>query len=158
MGFIDFGIVGRIPPSIWGAIQGVALGAADGDYKAVAESLVQMGATDRDVNVDAFARDLEAVVASLEEIEPTLVAGVTATGDVAASVAVDEQQVVEVTIVCGGARERSGLPAPAPPPPRPRPCQPTRPPARPAAEPPRAAFLPSLPPGHQAGAERGRHR
>lgn len=112
VGFIDFGIVGRIPPSIWGALQGVALGAAEGDYTVVAESLVQMGATDRDVDVPAFARDLEAVVKSLNDIEPMVTAAVTPTGDVAATMAVDEQQVTRLALDLVGIADRNGVKLP----------------------------------------------
>ena len=78
----------------------------------MAESLVQMGATDRDVDVGAFARDIEGVVSSLNDIEPMVTAGVTASGDVAAAVAVDEQQVTRLALDLVGIAERNGVKLP----------------------------------------------
>lgn len=112
VGFIDFGIVGRIPSSIWGAIQGVALGVGEGDYVAVADSLVKMGATDADVDVGAFARDLESVVKSLDDIEPVVTAGVGPSGEAMAAVGVDEQQVTRLALDLVGIAERNGVKLP----------------------------------------------
>lgn len=36
------------------------------DYDSMASSLIQMGATDKDVNAKAFARDLEKVFSSIK--------------------------------------------------------------------------------------------
>ena len=49
VGFIDFGIVGRISPSTWGAIQAFFVSTAERDYDVMATALVQMGAAERDV-------------------------------------------------------------------------------------------------------------
>lgn len=45
VGFIDFGIVGRISPGTWGAMQALATSAGSGDYRLMAKALIQMGAT-----------------------------------------------------------------------------------------------------------------
>ena len=71
-----------------------------------------MGATDRDVDVPAFARDLEAVVNSLNDIEPMVTAAVTPTGDVAATMAVDEQQVTRLALDLVGIADRNGVKLP----------------------------------------------
>eukprot|EP00439_Symbiodinium_sp_Y106_P030620 s4213_g3.t1 len=41
VGFIDFGIVGRIPPKIWSAVEGLALSFAANDAKGMAKNLVR---------------------------------------------------------------------------------------------------------------------
>ena len=93
MGFIDFGIVGRIPQTIWGALQETAVGFASKDFGLMAQALVNMGAADDKVDVQAFAADLERVIVSLESIEPEVVVRGNAAGDVSAAIGVDEQQV-----------------------------------------------------------------
>lgn len=82
VGFIDFGIVGRVPPSIWASLQALALAFAGGgggrgggpNFVLAAEALVAMGATDTAVDVAAFAQDLEAVYAQLDGVAADLAA------------------------------------------------------------------------------------
>lgn len=45
VGFIDFGIVGRISPGTWGAMQALVTSASTNDYRLMAKALIQMGAT-----------------------------------------------------------------------------------------------------------------
>ena len=58
VGFIDFGIVGRVPPSTALAVRAFLAAAGEGDARAMARAMAAMGATDRDVDVDALAADL----------------------------------------------------------------------------------------------------
>lgn len=43
VGFIDFGIVGRVSPLTWAAVSGLADGLAAGDYRRMAAALVRPG-------------------------------------------------------------------------------------------------------------------
>jgi aarF domain-containing kinase len=61
VGFIDFGIVGRIPRQIWGAVKDLSTGLVKGDYRGMALALVQMGAADGKVDVDKFAADIRGI-------------------------------------------------------------------------------------------------
>lgn len=81
VGFIDFGIVGRVPSSIWASLQALALslaGAGGGgsgggpNFVMAAEALVTMGAAESTVDVAAFARDLEAVYVKLDSVAADL--------------------------------------------------------------------------------------
>ncbi|CAG9464166.1 unnamed protein product [Pedinophyceae sp. YPF-701] len=96
VGFIDFGIVGRISPGTWNAVQALLTSTASGDYTTMAKALVTLGATDANVNIPAFARDLEELFTQIEDMDSQIV--VTASegpgGDVSmgASVAVDDAQ------------------------------------------------------------------
>ncbi|KAL2317564.1 hypothetical protein Fmac_031440 [Flemingia macrophylla] len=66
IGFLDFGIVGRISPKTWAAME-VFLGSISiDDYDSMASSLIEMGATNKDVDAKAFARDLEKVFSSIK--------------------------------------------------------------------------------------------
>lgn len=66
VGFIDFGIVGRISEETWGAMFALADGLPRGDYLRVAEALAALGATHDDVDTDRLAADLEALFRRLE--------------------------------------------------------------------------------------------
>ena len=95
IGFLDFGIVGRISPKTWAAME-VFLGSiAIDDYDSMASSLIEMGATNKDVDVKAFAGDLEKVFSSIKELDSELVVA-TASGNnattVSANIVFDERQ------------------------------------------------------------------
>ncbi|KAI4354391.1 hypothetical protein L6164_003257 [Bauhinia variegata] len=89
IGFLDFGIVGRISPKTWAAMD-VFLGSiAIEDYNSMASSLIEMGATHKDVNAKYFARDLEKDLDT--EIVVATARGTTTTA-VSAGIMVDERQ------------------------------------------------------------------
>lgn len=62
------GIVGRISPTTWAAIQTFLNSIGTGEYKAMALALTQMGATDTVVDQESFARDLEKLFESIQVI------------------------------------------------------------------------------------------
>ncbi|KAI9102072.1 hypothetical protein K1719_023582 [Acacia pycnantha] len=97
IGFLDFGIVGRISPKTWAAME-VFLGSiAIEDYDSMASSLIEMDATNKDIDARAFARDLEKVFSTIKELDTELVVATrsgpstTATA-VSANIVVDERQ------------------------------------------------------------------
>ncbi|KAK7301051.1 hypothetical protein RJT34_11907 [Clitoria ternatea] len=97
IGFLDFGIVGHISPKTWAAME-VFLGSiAIEDYDSMASSLIEMGATNKDVDVKAFSGDLQKVFSSIKELDTEIVVA-TASGPatnataVAANIVVDERQ------------------------------------------------------------------
>ena len=59
--FIDFGIVGKISPKTWQALEGVIQGFATSDYETIAAALVRLGATGDKVDTRAFAADIRKV-------------------------------------------------------------------------------------------------
>ncbi|XP_038980827.1 uncharacterized aarF domain-containing protein kinase At5g05200, chloroplastic [Phoenix dactylifera] len=95
IGFLDFGIVGQISPKTWAAMEIFLESFATEDYEAMASSLIQMGATEEDVDVKAFARDLEKLFSSIQDLDTEIVVA-TARGPnaaaVSANVVVDERQ------------------------------------------------------------------
>ncbi|XP_022890975.1 uncharacterized aarF domain-containing protein kinase At5g05200, chloroplastic [Olea europaea var. sylvestris] len=97
IGFLDFGIVGRISPKTWNAME-VFLGSlATEEYESMASSLIDMGATNKDVDVPAFARDLEKIFASIQDLDTEIIVATARGTDtnataVSANVAVDERQ------------------------------------------------------------------
>lgn len=91
VGFIDFGIVGRIPAEIFGAVRAFFQATATRDYDRAALALETMGATEGTVDKAKFAADLRAVYEAIDAIEPTVVVQ----GE-AAAVRVDQAQVTRL--------------------------------------------------------------
>jgi len=73
VGFLDFGIVGRISPVTWRAVEMLLQSLATADYETMARALATIGACDEDVSYDAFARDLESFFVELEQINTNVV-------------------------------------------------------------------------------------
>ena len=51
VGFIDFGIVGRVTPVTWTALEALLTATATRDFDTMARALATVGATDTDVDV-----------------------------------------------------------------------------------------------------------
>ena len=112
VGFIDFGIVGRLPKSIWGAVTALGEAFATRDYEGMARGLVAMGAADDAVDTAAFGRDLEKVLSGLTTIQPTIVVESTPQGDPAATVQVDEGEITRLVLDIVAAADKYGLKLP----------------------------------------------
>lgn len=71
VGFIDFGIVGRIRKETWLSMNGLMQSMATKDFPLMARSLAGIGATAdaAEIDFDQFARDLENLFNSLEQID-----------------------------------------------------------------------------------------
>ncbi|PSC67556.1 hypothetical protein C2E20_8783 [Micractinium conductrix] len=91
--FIDFGIVGRISPVTWRAIEALLLATGAADYDTMARALITIGATSEEVDLKAFAADLEKLFSSLQAIDAELIVQAGAGGTVNASVAADDAAV-----------------------------------------------------------------
>lgn len=95
IGFLDFGIVGRISPKTWAAMEIFLTSFSSKDYEAMASSLIEMGATEKNVDAKAFAGDLQKVFTSIQDLDTEIVVA-TARGPnaaaVSANVVVDENQ------------------------------------------------------------------
>lgn len=60
------GIVGRISPKTWSAMEVFLASIATEEYESMASALIQMGATNQDVDAKAFARDLNKMFSSIQ--------------------------------------------------------------------------------------------
>jgi len=78
VGFIDFGIVGKLSPGTWGAVQALLGSTVTGDYTTMARALSTLGATKTQVDLDAFAADLRDLFTQVEQLDTELI--VTASG------------------------------------------------------------------------------
>ncbi|XVE90955.1 hypothetical protein DITRI_Ditri20bG0117200 [Diplodiscus trichospermus] len=97
IGFLDFGIVGRISPKTWAAMEVFLASIATEEYESMASALIEMGATNKDIDAKTFARDLENIFSSIQELDTEVVVA-TARGTntnataVSANIIVDERQ------------------------------------------------------------------
>ena len=55
VGYIDFGIVGRVQPSMWAAVEALLGAAAARDYVIMARALCTLGVTATDVDIPVRA-------------------------------------------------------------------------------------------------------
>ncbi|MDP1541394.1 MAG: AarF/UbiB family protein [Moraxellaceae bacterium] len=73
LGFIDFGIVGRIAPETWSATMQFMEAMNTGDFKLMAESMSVIGMTKRAVDKAALAADLELIYGAATQVDPEAV-------------------------------------------------------------------------------------
>lgn len=66
IGFIDFGIVGRISPETWDALVSLTVSFPTRDFRQIAQALVTIGITKQSVDVERFAQDIESLYLSIE--------------------------------------------------------------------------------------------
>ena len=59
IGFIDFGIVGQLEPSVWASCIRFMDALQHTDYGKMAENMLQMGMTDQNIDVNVLKEDLE---------------------------------------------------------------------------------------------------
>ena len=96
--FIDFGIVGRISPESWGAIQFFFQATASRDFELMAKSLVQLGVTGDDVDTDKFADDLRIIYASIPEEPEVILTQEDGIDGVSATISFDQQEVSALVV------------------------------------------------------------
>eukprot|EP00633_Aureoumbra_lagunensis_P001830 CAMPEP_0197291122 /NCGR_PEP_ID=MMETSP0890-20130614/11678_1 /TAXON_ID=44058 ORGANISM="Aureoumbra lagunensis, Strain CCMP1510" /NCGR_SAMPLE_ID=MMETSP0890 /ASSEMBLY_ACC=CAM_ASM_000533 /LENGTH=550 /DNA_ID=CAMNT_0042763711 /DNA_START=74 /DNA_END=1726 /DNA_ORIENTATION=+ len=114
IGFIDFGIVGRVPVEIWDAVANAAQAAVVRDYLGLAAALRDIGAADLEVNLDSFAADLQEVFKAFDKINVNIVVETSSSDPeaVAARLALDDTQVADVLISLVNASEKNGIKLP----------------------------------------------
>ncbi|MDP2227890.1 MAG: AarF/UbiB family protein, partial [Moraxellaceae bacterium] len=70
IGFIDFGIVGRINPETWEATTAFVESITDGDFRKMADSMLKIGMTSKVVDTDKLAADLEKLYGAFTHVDP----------------------------------------------------------------------------------------
>jgi aarF domain-containing kinase len=70
IGFIDFGIVGRIDPGTWTATNDFIESLTDGNFKKMAKSMSLMGMTKTQVDTGRLEADLRKMYDSIVKVEP----------------------------------------------------------------------------------------
>ncbi|MBD2858989.1 AarF/ABC1/UbiB kinase family protein [Spongiibacter sp. KMU-158] len=69
VGFIDFGMVGRIQPEAWQAMFTLFTAISTQDYRSMAEAMVTVGITREKVDVDGLTRDIAKLFQGLENFD-----------------------------------------------------------------------------------------
>jgi len=70
VGFIDFGIVGRIRPTTWEGVSDFMTAIMAGDFDRMADAMVRIGITNEEVDVDSLSHDLRSVQKHLDGMVP----------------------------------------------------------------------------------------
>jgi len=113
VGFIDFGMVGRVGEKTFKAVSELSSSMAMNDYEGMAKAMCNMGATDADVDVKKFGRDIEQVMVDMSKVSPDVAAvGVSNDGTVQAAISFDEEEVTNMLLKVVAVTEDNGLKLP----------------------------------------------
>jgi aarF domain-containing kinase len=112
VGFIDFGIVGRVSDKTFQAVNELSTALSFADYRGMAQALCNMGATDEKVDIDKFARDIEVLVTRMSIVQPDLTVAAMADGTAVGSINFDESEVTNILLEIVEVTEDNGLKLP----------------------------------------------
>jgi aarF domain-containing kinase len=113
VGFIDFGMVGRVGPKTFEAVGELSTALAAGDYEGMARAMCNMGATDAEVDVVKFGRDIEQVMSNMAKVSPDSIGvGLGRDGTVSATISFDEDEVTNMLLKIVAVTEDNGLKLP----------------------------------------------
>jgi len=74
VGFIDFGIVGRIRPDTWQAVSDFISAVMVGNFEGMASAMIRIGVTHQQVQVNELAEDLRRLYQQMDKMVPDEVA------------------------------------------------------------------------------------
>jgi aarF domain-containing kinase len=110
VGFIDFGMVGRVGEKTFQAVSELSSSMAMGDYEGMATALLNMGATDANVNVQKFGNDIRQVMENMAMVSPDISAvGISNDGSVRATISFDEGEITNMLLKIVAVTEDNGL-------------------------------------------------
>jgi len=112
IGFIDFGIVGRVPPKIWTAVENLGTTFTANDDLGMARALIAMGATDVQVDERRLADGIANVLSKIGGLQPEVVVRGRGDGGVTAEVGVDENQITDLVLEIVKVTDDNGLKLP----------------------------------------------
>ncbi|KAL7432327.1 hypothetical protein ACHAXH_001961, partial [Discostella pseudostelligera] len=110
VGFIDFGMVGRVGEKTFQAVSELSSSMALGDYEGMATALLNMGATDENVNVKKFGEDIRQVMENMAMVSPDISSvGFSGDGTVRATISFDEGEITNMLLKIVAVTEDNGL-------------------------------------------------
>jgi aarF domain-containing kinase len=113
VGFIDFGIVGKISEKVFASVNELSVALAVGDSSAMAQALCNMGAADAKVDVEQFGRDIERVIQRMNQVQPEIMLSTnTAANSATAAISVDETEITNLLLELVEVTEANGLKLP----------------------------------------------
>lgn len=112
IGFIDFGIVGRISEKVLNSVTELSAALANNDSKGMAQALCNMGATDEAVDIQKFGRDIDRILKRLNGVESQVSVSAFADGSVTGRLEVDETAITNLLLEMVEVTENNGLKLP----------------------------------------------
>mmetsp|Transcript_12143 Transcript_12143/g.17514 ORF Transcript_12143/g.17514 Transcript_12143/m.17514 type:complete len:576 (-) Transcript_12143:38-1765(-) len=112
VGFIDFGIVGKVSSETFNAVSELSTAMVAGDYTGMAQALCNMGASDQHVNVEKFGEDIERVLNKISQVQPNVVVSATRSGEIDGVIEFNEQEITKVMLDIVEVAEANGLKLP----------------------------------------------
>lgn len=112
IGFIDFGIVGRVSDKTFSAINELSTALALADYRGMAQALCNMGATDEEVDIGKFGHDIEVVMRRIASVQPDVTITQMTDGSVGGSLDFDETDITNLLLELVDITEDNGLKLP----------------------------------------------
>jgi aarF domain-containing kinase len=114
VGFIDFGIVGRISDKVFQSVSELSTALALSDSRGMARALCNMGATDDEVNVDRFAADIDRLMAKMNQVQPQVTVTRSAVDGrvTGGGIGIDETEITDLLLEFVEVTENNGLKLP----------------------------------------------
>jgi aarF domain-containing kinase len=112
VGFIDFGIVGRISEKVFASVRELSLALAVNDSEGMALALCKMGATDDKVDIKQFAREIERVLDRMSNVQTDVTVMATQDGRIAGRIDVNESEITNLLLEFVEVTENNGLKLP----------------------------------------------
>jgi aarF domain-containing kinase len=113
IGFIDFGIVGKLSETVWTAMDNLLKSFVIEDYQGIAKALIQMGATNEKINEIQFGQELAEVINKITQLTPEINVQMSPDGStVAARLSVDERETTMLVLEIVAVAEKNGLKLP----------------------------------------------
>lgn len=100
IGFIDFGIVGKIQKKTWRSMNQLMVALNTRNYKLAAQSLIGIGAADENANKERFSQELKALFEGMDALAAKI-----QTGDLT----VDQTRAQELMLQMAKIGERNGI-------------------------------------------------
>lgn len=112
VGFLDFGIVGRISPKVLNSVTELSTALVENDSTAMAVALCNMGAADEQVDKVQFGRDIAKVLEKMNNVQTDLSVVAATDGTVSGSIQVDESEITDLLLDLVDVAENNGLKLP----------------------------------------------
>jgi aarF domain-containing kinase len=114
IGFIDFGIVGRISPQVFNAVNELSIALMQNDAEGMARAMCNMGATDSSVNIRQFGRDIERLLERMNTIptDVTILTNGNGVTDARAVLELNDNDISDLLIELVQVTETNGLKLP----------------------------------------------
>ena len=113
IGFIDFGIVGRISEKVWNGLNDLLQSFITEDYSGIAKALVSIGATESSIDIESFGKELKEVVEKITQIQTNVVVEASSSGElIGANINIDERETTEIVLQIVSVADKNGLKLP----------------------------------------------